>query len=429
MKDFSSVWEGLTSDKFVLRTVSGYEIPFFRNPFQQIAPVEPKISQEDQIIVQRLIGELMNKGAISECTPAYGQFISTFFLIDKPNGDKRFILNLKNLNKNIVAPHFKMENIKAALKLLTRNCFMATLDLKDSYFLVPVAKKHKKYLRFVFKRKLYEFNCLPFGLCTAPHAFTKMMKPVVHFLRSKNLLSIIYLDDILLLGRSIQDCMFNVEETRHLLEKLGLVINFDKSQLIPSTKCKFLGFILDSQEFCLKLTDKKRQEILELAVQLRHQKCCKIRRLAEFLGKLAWACYAVRYGRLYTKALEREKFLALQRMNGDFEKSVSLSEGVISDLDWWFRKIAEVNNPINEGHYKLVIFTDASTSGWGVSCKEEKTHGWWSPDELEEHINYLELKAAFYGLKCFANKLRSCNVLLRIDNTTAIAYINRMGSV
>lgn len=379
--------------------------------------------------MDKLIRELINNGAISKCMPKDGKFISTYFLIDKPNGDKRFILNLKKLNENIIAPNLKMENTKSALRLLTRNCYIATKDLKDAYFLLPVAKKHRRYLRFSFKGILYQFNCLPFGLCTASHPFTKIMKPVVHFLRSRDLLSIIYLDDMLLLGRSKEDCIINVQETQNLLGKLGFVLNYNKCQLTPSMQYTFLEFILDRWEFCLKLTDKKREEILELAIELRQRRKCKIKKLAEFLGKLACACYAVRYGRLYTKALEREQFLALQRSGNNFEKSMNLPDRVVSDLEWWIRHISDTNNPINEGHYELVISTNASRSGWGVSCGKDKNHGWWSPEDLEEHISYLELQGAFYGLKCFADKLRSCNVVLRIDNTTAIAYINRIGSV
>lgn len=41
----------------------------------------------------------------------------------------------------------------------------------------------------------------------------------------------------------------------------------------------------------------------------------------------------------------------------------------------------------------------------------------------------MELLSALFGLQCFAKDLENCNVLLRIDNTTAISYINRMGGV
>ncbi|XP_011702715.1 PREDICTED: uncharacterized protein LOC105458844, partial [Wasmannia auropunctata] len=79
--------------------------------------------------------------------------------------------------------------------------------------------------------------------------------------------------------------------------------------------------------------------------------------------------------------------------------------------------------------YKLNIFSDASRTGWGVSCDTGRAHGQWDNSDKLHHINYLELLSAFFGLKCFARDLRNCNILLRIDNTTAISYINRMGGV
>lgn len=61
---------------------------------------------------------------------------------------------------------------------------------------------------------------------------------------------------------------------------------------------------------------------------------------------------------------------------------------------------------------------------WG-----RRARGLWSEAETALHINYLELLAVFFGLKCFAMKLSNCNILCRVDNTTALAYINKMGSV
>lgn len=62
-----------------------------------------------------------------------------------------------------------------------------------------------EYLRFSYKNKLYKFNCIPFGLCTVPFVFTKLMKPIVQSLRAKGFLSVFYLDDILLFGQLAQE--------------------------------------------------------------------------------------------------------------------------------------------------------------------------------------------------------------------------------
>ena len=117
----------------------------------------------------------------------------------------RFILNLKNLNKFMDPPHFKIEDMKTALKMLSRDCFMTKIDLKDAYFLIPIREKDRKFLRFCFNGTLFEFNALPFGLCTGPWEYTKINKPVVHFLRAKGHKSVVYLDDFLLFGRNAEE--------------------------------------------------------------------------------------------------------------------------------------------------------------------------------------------------------------------------------
>lgn len=94
---------------------------------------------------------------------------------------------------------------------------MASIDLQDAYFLVPIAEKYKKFLCFEFNNKLYEFNCLPFGLCTAPYVFTKLLKPVAQKLRSEGLVSVIYLDDILLFGKSKELCHLKNRENKIII--------------------------------------------------------------------------------------------------------------------------------------------------------------------------------------------------------------------
>lgn len=99
------------------------------------------------------------------------------------------------------------------------------------------------------------------------------------------------------------------------------------------------------------------------------------------------------------------------------------------DFDWWKDHIITSINPIHHGHYILEIFSDALLTGWGIACNGKRSSGFWSTSEAINHINLLELRAAFIGLKCFASDLRNKEILLRIDNMTAISYINRMGGI
>lgn len=150
-----------------------------------------------------------------------------------------------------------------------------------------------------------------------------------------------------------------------------------------------------------------------------------MRSFAHFIGLLISICPATKYGWIYTKNFERVKCLAL-RDNDDYDQYINLPNYLNEDFNWWLKNIDVAKNPIRKENYYLEIFTDASLTGWGVSCLDETASGQWSNEELQYHINYLELLAAYFDFKIFAKHLRNCEILFRIDNTTAISYINRM---
>lgn len=281
-------------------------------------------TNSDKVEISRSISDLLRLGAISPCLRSKNDFISSIFLAPKPNGTKRFILNLKKLNSYISSPHFKMEDHRTAARLVPKGGYMANIDLKEAYFLLPISIEHRKYLRFIFEGNCFEFNAMPYGLSAAPRVFTKLMKEVINYLRNKGQRSEIYLDDIFCIGDTYTECQTNVTKTIELLNCLGFVINYEKSNLEPRQICKFLGFIYNTINMSLSLPATKRITILGLVKKFSSLPKCSIRELSQFIGVLTAACPAVKYGWLYTKTLEREKFLALQK-HGDFEALINIS--------------------------------------------------------------------------------------------------------
>lgn len=368
-------------------------------------------------------------GAVSIVKPSIHQYLSNIFLRPKPDGSKRLILNLSKLNKFIKTNHFKMEDHKTVTKLISHKCYMSTIDLKDAYFLLPIAKIHRKFLRFQFAGKLYQFNCMPFGLNCAPLVFTKLMKPVIRKLREQNLTSVIYLDDLLLIGKSFSDCKNNVQTTIKLLVSLGFIVNHEKSKLQPKLQQKFLGFIYNSESMTVFPPSEKREKVRNLVKQFSSKNQCKIREFASFIGTLISICPAIKYSWGYTKAFERAKFVALQENNENYNAIMKIPSDLQNDFNWWLNNISAGYNTLKPLKFQLEIFSDACKTGWGICSGSVKSHGLWNVKEKELHINYLELLASFFGLKCFANHIKNCDILCKIDNTTAISYINRMGSI
>ena len=89
--------------------------------------------------------------------------------------------------------------------------------------------EHRQFLRFSWGKTIYEFTCLPFGLSSAPWAFTKILRPAVAFLRLLGIRMVVYLDDMLIMNTTKEGLNRDVEMVTMCLIKLGFLINWEKS--------------------------------------------------------------------------------------------------------------------------------------------------------------------------------------------------------
>ena len=208
-------------------------------------------------IIDEQIACFLERGTIEKATQSNGEYISNIFIRPKKDGSYRLILNLKQLNESAEYHHFKMENFRNAITLMTPNCFMASIDLKDAYYSVSVNKNDRKYLRFIWKHQLFQFTCLPNGLSCAPRIFTKILKPIYATLRSQGLENVGYIDDSYLQGGTFSDCSTNVAVTTKLFTDLGFILNYEKSVFDPKQVITFLGFVLNSVTLTVALTPEK----------------------------------------------------------------------------------------------------------------------------------------------------------------------------
>ena len=201
---------------------------------------------------------MLDKQAISKVKMNSPQgFYSQMFLVPKKDGRQRPVINLKRLNQSVKTEHFKMEGIHMLKDLLKAGDWMAKIDLKDAYFMIPIAQEDREFLCFQWKDRSYQFNCLPFGLSSAPWVFTKTTRPMVAALRELGLRLIIYIDDILAMAETESLLRDHTTAVIYLLENLGFVINHPKSELTPTQEIDFLGFTVNSTKMELKLPGEK----------------------------------------------------------------------------------------------------------------------------------------------------------------------------
>ena len=174
--------------------VRGYQIDFHTKPWQKHIP-KTSTTGESITLMQQEIDKRVQKRAIAPVQPTSVGFYSRLFFVPKKRGSFRPVIDLSHLNKFITKEHFQKENLMCLKHLLNPNDYMAKLDLKDAYLTMGVHPHSQQFLRFIWQGHTYQFRALPFGLNTAPRIFTKLLKPVVAFLSTRNIrLLILYLE-------------------------------------------------------------------------------------------------------------------------------------------------------------------------------------------------------------------------------------------
>ena len=125
-----------------------------------------------------------------------------------------------------------MESINNILNIIRPNVYMASIDLEDAFFSVPIHSTHQKYLKFT-SDDLFQFTCMPNGYGPAMRVFNKTFKVPFGHLRSLDHNSVVYADDSYLQGDTYQAWLDNISDTIKLLRELGFVVHTGKSLLTP----------------------------------------------------------------------------------------------------------------------------------------------------------------------------------------------------
>ena len=139
-----------------------------------------------------------------------------------------------------------------------------SLDLKDVYLQVPMYPESRKFLRFVACGKVYQFKVVCFGLSTAPQVFTRAVAPVSAFLHWTGIRLRRYLDDWLIQASSREQVLLALDTVLQLCVSLGIVVDWEKSQLAPTQRMVYLGVLLDSISFRASPALKRVEKLLSI---------------------------------------------------------------------------------------------------------------------------------------------------------------------
>ena len=290
----------------------------------------------------------------------------------------------------------------------------------------PHASSRLEVSKILVAKESFQFTCLPFSLSSAPRVFTKVLRPIIAFLRRKGVRCVIYIDDILLMHQDKDKLAEITASAVRLLESLGFLVNYIKSVLTPIQRLIFLGFMIDSIKRELRLPTEKLSKLVKEVRKTLNLRSVSARYLAKLIGKMSATIQAVRPAPLNYRSIQQLKHAALRR--GGYDGQIGLNQESHRDLEWWASNLSKWNGrPLQELSPELTIETDASMMGWGAFCQGVMTGGCWSQSERAQHINLLEMQAAFFAIKAFAKNRQGISILIRSDNQSVVAHINKMG--
>ena len=262
------VWSDKGADPWVVEVLRwGYRIPLRWAPTLSREPIPYPAYSPDSIRGKALEGEvrsLLEKGAIELAPLPSPGYYSRLFVVMKASGSWRPVIDLSLLNMSVQKTSFRMETLQSVLLSVRAGDWMVSLDLKDAYLQVQMHPESRKFFKFVACGKVYQFKVLCFGLSTAPQVFTRAMAPVSAFLHLTGIRLRRYLDDWLIQASSREQVLLALETVLQLCFSLGIVVNWEKSQLIPTQRMVYLGVLLDSLSFRASPALKRVKKLLSI---------------------------------------------------------------------------------------------------------------------------------------------------------------------
>ena len=359
----------------------------------------------------------------------------------KAPGEFRMITNLssprgQSINDGILDEfvHISYSTLEDAVRLICKcgpSPFLAKLDIKHAFRLIPIKPSQHNLLCFRWRDKFFIDRCLPMGARSSSHIFN-LFSSSIHFLAKQLgvMWLIHYLDDFLLISPSRVGCVEYMNIFIGILNELGVPIAVEKT-LGPLQCIEFLGYLIDILNGEIRLPADKLQRCRDLIRSFLGREKCKVRKVQSLAGLLNFACGVVVPGRAFLARLYN-----LTRGHRNPEHSVRLTAEVKKDLEVWldfltnFNGVSIFREQLFLSPDVVHIYTDASGSlgCGGVFERQWFAIAWPSEWWSSQNITFLELVPIWVAIKVWGSELRNKYVVLHTDNQALAYCINKLTS-
>ena len=188
------------------------------------------------------------------------------------------VLTLKKSITSVVKTPIRCLNINAILDKLRKARYISSLDLKESYWQVPLTLESRPITAFTLpSRGLFQFRVMPFGLHSAPATFQRLMDLVIG--PEMDPYCFAYLDDIIVLGETFEHHLTLLQEVFRRLRSANLRLNPEKCQF-GRRSLQYLGHLITAEG--IRTDSEKVAYISQLSPPI------NVRGMRRFLGIASW---------------------------------------------------------------------------------------------------------------------------------------------
>ena len=164
------------------------------------------------------------------------EWVNSMVITEKPNGDLRICLDPKDLNRNILREHYPLPKKEEIFAEMCGAKWFSKLNASQAFWQITLCDKSKDYTTFNTPFRRWAYDRLPYGVCSAPEVFHKVMEQMMENINGVR----VYMDDILVWGHTEKEHDERLEAVRDRIRKYGLMMNQEKC-VVKKNAITFLG--------------------------------------------------------------------------------------------------------------------------------------------------------------------------------------------
>ena len=450
-----SEWKKIGCDRTLLQIIqSGIRIPLQTLPPMAGIPISHLSAQGREAMDQAVKTGALRQMSQEEVRRT--RHWTPVFDIPKPHSDKvRVISDLRKLNQCHQATHFKGERWENVLRMVqdAEAQWGITMDSSNYFHHMKLHRSTQRWMRMTDGSTAWQAVAMPFGWSLSPYWAHRMAKPIKAFLADNGIRCCWWVDDILIVAATKQQCEDHAAFLVHTLTNLGIKLNIDKSMAEAAQDFVYLGHHFHLASGDLTLPDSKSQRTAGMLRKLARNRLVTPSQLAAAAGNLLdvqksnigvlglarilmqQAAKSQRRAQATHRRPKRARATdttSAQQTKHTWRTPQRKTSAAQKCLQTALLQVKQAPGrqfrSLNGANFR--IFTDASDIGWGATLQKRIQSQWveitttqsaWDSEIGQMHITHRELWASVQAcLRILPSLVTGCKLQLHSDSTPTI---------